>query len=64
MSMKRSRPSQATLTANNDLSKTAETLAVVDAMVDGLNDHDIDTMDRFFSKSFRWIGNAVPDNDE
>ena len=58
MSMKRSRPSQATLTANNDLSKTAETLAVVDAMVDGLNDHDIDTMDRFFSKSFRWIGNA------
>ncbi|MDA9345774.1 nuclear transport factor 2 family protein [Porticoccaceae bacterium] len=56
--MKGSRPSQATLTANNDLSKTAETLAVVDAMVDGLNDHDIETMDRFFSKSFRWIGNA------
>lgn len=56
--MKGSRPPQAPLTANNDLSKTAETQAVIDAMVDGLNDHDIDTMDRFFSKSFRWIGNA------
>jgi predicted ester cyclase len=56
--MKGSRPSQAPLTANNDLSKTAETLAVIDSMVDGLNDHDIDTMDRFFSQSFRWIGNA------
>ena len=56
--MKGSRPSQAPLTADNDLSKTAETLAVIDAMVDGLNDHDIDRMDRFFSKSFRWIGNA------
>jgi hypothetical protein len=56
--MKGSRPSQAPLTADNDLSKTTETLAVIDAMVDGLNDHDIDRMDRFFSKSFRWIGNA------
>ena len=40
--MKGSRPPQASLTANNDLSKTAETLAVIDSMVDGLNDHDID----------------------
>ncbi|MDJ0918183.1 MAG: ester cyclase [Woeseiaceae bacterium] len=52
------RPVQAELTADNDLSKTDETLSVIDAMVDGLNDHDIDGMGRFFSESFRWIGNA------
>ncbi|MEM6513598.1 MAG: ester cyclase [Pseudomonadota bacterium] len=52
------RPVQGALTRDNDLSKTADTLGVVDAMVDGLNDHDIDGMGRFFSESFRWIGNA------
>ncbi len=52
------RPPQALRTADNDLSRTAETLATVEAMVDGLNDHDIDGMGRFFSESFRWIGNA------
>ncbi|MEM8685424.1 MAG: ester cyclase [Pseudomonadota bacterium] len=52
------RPEQGELTLNNDLSKTGETLGVIDAMVDGLNDHDIDGMGRFFSESFRWIGNA------
>ncbi|MEL6448816.1 MAG: ester cyclase [Pseudomonadota bacterium] len=52
------RPEQAELTKDNDLSKTYETLSVIDAMVDGLNDHDIDNMGRFFSASFRWIGNA------
>jgi hypothetical protein len=31
--MKGSRPPQAPLTANNDLSKTAETLAVIDSMI-------------------------------
>lgn len=56
--MKGSRPPQAALTQNNDLSKTRETEATIDAMVDGLNDHDIDGMDRFFDKDFRWIGNA------
>lgn len=56
--MKGSRPAQAALTADNDLGKTAETLATIDAMVEGLNDHDIDTMDRFFAPDFRWIGNA------
>ena len=55
---KGSRPSQTPLTANNDLSETASMLAVVDAMLDGLSDHDIDRMDRFFRQSFRWIGNA------
>ena len=56
--MKGSRPEQAVLTKDNDLSKTEETMSVINAMVDGLNDHDIDHMDRFFSQSFRWIGNA------
>ncbi len=56
--MKGSRPLQAELTADNDLSKTDETLATVDAMVDGLNDHDIEGMNRFFSDDFRWMGNA------
>ena len=46
------------LTADNDLTKSDETLATIDAMVDGLNDHDIDGMGRFFSDTFRWIGNA------
>lgn len=56
--MKGSRPEQGALTADNDLTKTAETEAVVDAMVDGLNDHDIAGMDRFFAPDFRWMGNA------
>ncbi len=56
--MKGARPEQALLTRDNDLGKTDETLAVIDAMVEGLNDHDIDKMGRFFSGSFRWIGNA------
>ena len=56
--MKGSRPDQGMLTADNDLTKTDETLATIDAMVDGLNDHDIDNMGRFFSESFRWMGNA------
>ena len=56
--MKGSRPEQAELTKDNRLHKTEETLATIDAMVDGLNDHDIDNMGRFFSESFRWMGNA------
>ena len=56
--MKHSRPEQGLLTRDNDLSKTDETIATIDAMVDGLNDHDIDNMGRFFSESFRWMGNA------
>lgn len=56
--MKGSRPEQAELTKNNRLHKTEETLATINAMVDGLNDHDIDDMGRFFSESFRWMGNA------
>ena len=56
--MKGSRPEQAILTKDNDLTKTKETNATVNAMVDGLNDHDIESMNRFFSETFRWIGNA------
>jgi predicted ester cyclase len=58
MDMKGARPPQAALTRDNDLSKTAETRRVVESMVDGLNDHDIDGMGRFFAASFRWLGNA------
>jgi predicted ester cyclase len=56
--MNGARPDQAHLTRDNDLSRTEATLATIDAMVDGLNDHDIDHMGRFFSETFRWMGNA------
>lgn len=56
--MKGSRPDQAVLTKNNDISKTAQTREVVATMVDGLNDHEIDGMGTFFSATFRWMGNA------
>ncbi|MCP3701921.1 MAG: nuclear transport factor 2 family protein, partial [Alteromonas sp.] len=56
--MKGSRPEQGILTKDNDLSKTQKTIDTIDAMVDGLNDHDIDNMGRFFSENFRWMGNA------
>ena len=56
--MKGSRPEQAVLTRDNRLDKSEETLATIDAMVDSLNDHDIDNIGRFFSETFRWMGNA------
>ncbi len=56
--MKEKKPEQGQLTRDNDLGKSEDTLRTIDAMVDGLNDHDIDDMGRFFSESFRWIGNA------
>ena len=39
--MKGWRPEQATLRRETDMSKTDETRAVIEAMVDGLNDHRI-----------------------
>jgi predicted ester cyclase len=51
------RPQQAALSRDTDLTKTAETKAVIEAMVDGLNDHRIDDMGAFFADSFRWMGN-------
>jgi len=56
--MKGSRPPQAELTRGNDLSKTEETRKVVESMIDRLNDHEIEGMQDFFSKNFRWRGNA------
>ena len=55
--MKGSRPEQAVLSRDTDLSKTGETRMVIEAMVDGLNDHRIHDMGEFFAEGFRWIGN-------
>ena len=55
--MKGSRPNQAELTKNNDLSKTKKTQEVIESMVDGLNDHRIEDIGEFFSENFRWMGN-------
>lgn len=51
------RPEQAVLTANNDHSQTDQTRAVIEGMVDGLNDHRINDIGEFFADSFRWLGN-------
>lgn len=55
--MRGSRPEQAVLSRDTDLTKTDETRRVIETMVDGLNDHRIDDMDEFFSPAFRWMGN-------
>lgn len=56
--MKGSRPQQAALSRDTDMSKTAATRAVIEGMVDGLNDHRIDDIGQFFAEGFRWMGNA------
>ena len=56
--MRGSRPQQAELTKDTDLSKTNDTRLVIESMVDGLNDHKINGMSDFFSETFRWMGNA------
>ena len=55
--MKSSRPEQAVLSRDTDMSKTEQTRTVIDKMVDGLNDHRIDDIGEFFADHFRWIGN-------
>lgn len=55
--MSGARPEQAVLTRGTDMSKTDETRAVIEGMVDGLNDHRIDDIGQFFAESFRWMGN-------
>jgi predicted ester cyclase len=55
--MKGARPEQAMLTRNTDMSKTEATRAVIDSMVDGLNDQRIDDIGAFFAEGFRWRGN-------
>lgn len=56
--MKGSRPEQAALTRGTDMTKTEATRAVIEGMVDGLNDHRIDDIGTFFADGFRWMGNA------
>lgn len=56
--MKGARPEQAALTRGTDMSRTAETRAVIEGMVDGLNDHRISDIGEFFAESFRWMGNC------
>ena len=51
------RPEQASLSKDTDLSKTDATRAVIEGMVDGLNDHRIDDIGQFFASQFRWMGN-------
>lgn len=55
--MKGSRPDQAALSRDTDLSKTTATRAVIKGMVDGLNDHRINDIGEFFADGFRWMGN-------
>lgn len=56
--MKGTRPEQAELSRDTDMSKTDATRAVIEGMVDGLNDHRIDDIGQFFAENFRWMGNA------
>ena len=55
--MKGSRPEQAVLSRDTDMTRTDETRAVIEGMVDGLNDHRIDDIGQFFAENFRWMGN-------
>ncbi|MDU8910831.1 ester cyclase [Aestuariicoccus sp. MJ-SS9] len=55
--MKGTRPEQAVLSRDTDMSKTDETRAVIETMVDGLNDHRIADIGEFFSETFSWRGN-------
>lgn len=53
-----SRPAQAELSRGTDLSKTEATRAVIEGMVDGLNDHRIADIGEFFAEGFGWHGNT------
>lgn len=55
--MKGSRPEQAALTRDTDMAKTEATRAVIEGMVDGLNDHRITDIGEFFAEGFKWMGN-------
>ncbi|MEM8788815.1 MAG: ester cyclase [Pseudomonadota bacterium] len=56
--MSGARPEQAALSRGTDMAKTEETRAVIEAMVDGLNDHRIADIGAFFAEGFRWRGNT------
>lgn len=51
-------PEQASLTKDNDLSRTEDTRRIIEGMVDGLNEHRIDDIGEFFSDDFVWRGNT------
>ena len=55
--MKGSRPEQAVLSRDTDMTKTENTRRVIEGMVDGLNDHRIGDIGEFFADGFRWMGN-------
>ena len=56
--MVNARPEQAVLTRGTDPAKTEDTKRIVEAMVDGLNDHRIEDINEFFADGFRWMGNC------
>ena len=56
--MKGTRPEQAALSRDTDMTRTDETRRVIETMVDGLNDHRIADIGEFFAEGFRWRGNC------
>lgn len=55
--MKGARPQQAVLSRDTDMVRTEATLATIEAIMDGLNDHRVDDIGQFFAATFRWLGN-------
>ncbi len=55
--MRGSRPEQGYLSSGTDMNKTEATRAVIETMVDGLNDHRISDIGCYFAETFRWMGN-------
>ncbi|MEM7197517.1 MAG: ester cyclase [Pseudomonadota bacterium] len=56
--MTKRRPEQARLSRDTDTTRTDSTRAVIEGMVDGLNDHRIADIGEFFANDFRWMGNV------
>ena len=54
--MSGARPEQAVLSRDTDMSKTDETRAVIEGMVDGLNDHRIADIGEFFQSRVQLDG--------
>ena len=51
--MKGARPQQAVLSRDTDMVRTEATLATIEAIMDGLNDHRVDDIGQFFAATFR-----------
>jgi len=56
--MKGSCPDQAALTRDTDMTRTDDNRAVIQGMVDGLNDHRIDDIGQFFCTEFPLDGQS------